>query len=338
MGGDASNRRCIAALWTLVETAAGRAPTDLGDVAAAASATLAQAMGDESYLIVHENCGAIFVDGHLIPLAVDVFAAAKGLAERMQAHGVGEILFDRHVDAADLAHWASGFAAAAEGTPGPTGEARIHVGVRGASSEPVMTLGRQRAATEVGDSRLRAVYLENQLMAVVDERRIAPGIARCVLHGVVESLLLLPGGLEPLTLLQGEPKALRQALHVAIVAVHLARLAGWPESRLGELGAVALLHDVGALLDPARPGEAGMAWLLERGTEDFWLRCAFVSASWRQQAEEGAGEWADLLTLDLVRLAVRHWLGRECAPVEDPELDALARAGAATLGAASGQP
>ncbi len=337
MSRDASNRRCIAALWALVETASGRAPKDLDVVAAAARLALGDAMGDESYLIVHENCGAIFVDGHLIPLAVDVFAAAKGLAEQMQAHGVSEILFDRHVDAEDLAQWSSGFAAAAVGTPGPTGEARIHVGVRGAAAEPVLTLGRQRAVTEAGDSHLRAVYLENQLMAMVDERRIAPGIARCVLHGVVEYLLQLPGGLEPLTLLQGEPKALRQALHVAVVAVHLARLAGWPQSRLGELGAVALLHDVGALLDASRPAEAGLAWMLERGADDFWLRGAFVAASWRQENGALAVDGVELLTLDLVRLAVRHWRDLRGGGAEDPELAALAQAGAATLSAAAGQ-
>ena len=333
MGSDASNRRCIAALWTLLETAGGRASSDLEPAAAAAEDAVSVAMGTESYLIVHENDGGIFVDGHLVSLAVDLFAAARGLVERMRAHGVGEILFDRSVGCEDLMRWARGFAAAPVGMPGPLSEERIHVGLRGPAAEPVLRLGRQQAATEAGGSRLRAVYLESQLMAAVDERMVPPGVARCVLHEVVDSLLSLRGGLEPLTLLQRDPGALRRALHVAIVTVHFGRLAGWPQDRSGELGAMALLHDVGSVVDPSHPAAAGMNWLLDRGTDDFWLRSALVAVGWREV--DGACETGhDLFATDLVRLAVRH-CDAAPAPAMGGLLGLLGEVGAATLAAAA---
>jgi len=90
-----------------------------------------------------------------------------------------------------------------------------------------------------------------------------------------------------------------------VLAVVLARVAGWPDDRLTDLGAAALLHDLGSLLDEARPGPAAFAWLLERGATDLWLRCALVSRHWRDcDADAGVVGGSGLGAAVLVRLAV----------------------------------
>jgi hypothetical protein len=152
----------------------------------------------------------------------------------------------------------------------------------GDDREPRTTVpGRPRHDAESG-SALRSVFVQHCL---IDRLPRLPGIApvacKIVVQAVVERLLSVPGGLEPLMLLQRDEELLQRGTRVAVLAVVLARVAGWPDDRLAELGAAALLHDLGRLLDDARPGPAAFAWLLERGAEDFWLRCALVSRHWR---------------------------------------------------------
>lgn len=301
MSGDEACRRCVAALWALVEAARGGSGEQRQAAAAHALAALCAVRGEQGFTIVHEAAGAIHVDGRLVSLGVDVFTAANGLVRLMQARGIGEILFERGVDVAALLAWADAFAADARSEA-----AAIQVGRRGPQSEPPLQLGRQRATPEAGDSRLRAVFLENQLMAAVEDAPVPPTESRGIVHEVVEHLLATAGGLEPLTLLHKSPGHLRLSLQVAVIAAKMARVCGWPESRLGELAGVALLHDVGALVDPTLPASAGFHWLIERGTSDFWLRCAVVGSAWRRARDPrmtGALGDAELLTVTLVRLA-----------------------------------
>lgn len=336
MGSDTQNRRWVEALWRLVEAGRSRVGAGFDATAQDAAMALQGAMADEEYLILHEDCGRIFVDAHLVSFGVDVFVAAKGLAGRMQARGVGELLFQRGVSSDDLGAWAKAFAS--DGFLVPK-DGRIHVGVRTQASEPTFQLGRRQASAEAGDSRLRAVYLENQLMSMIDERHVPPDVARCVLHGIVDCLLRVDGGLEPLTLLQRVPSALSRALHVAIVTVQMASVGGWPQSHLGQLGAIALMHDIGAVLDPGRSAAASLYWLLDRGTDEFWLRAACVAAGWREPAMGPELGRHDLMATDLVRLAVCHceraFGGLGPADPSSNLLARLAAAGAAALAAAA---
>jgi hypothetical protein len=146
--------------------------------------------------------------------------------------------------------------------------------------EPIAPPGRGECAPAEAHSRLRSVFLQHRLIHVVPP---LPGVdrhtAKVVVEQVVDRLLSLPGGLEPLMLLQRDEALLADGAAVAVLAVVLARAAGWPAPSLSELGAAALLADVGVRLagDDEDPGRAGFLWLLDRGSEDFWLRCALVA-------------------------------------------------------------
>ena len=132
------------------------------------------------------------------------------------------------------------------------------------------------------DGSLRAVFVQHRL---IDGLPALPGIdptlAKAIVAAIVDRMLAVPGGLEPLMLLQRDAAVLQRATVVAVLAVVLARRIGWPDDQLADLGAAALLHDLGAVLAPGRPAAAAFGWLLERPADDFWLRCALVARSWR---------------------------------------------------------
>jgi hypothetical protein len=103
-----------------------------------------------------------------------------------------------------------------------------------------------------------------------------------------------------------------------VYAVLFARAAGWPDARLADHGAAALLHGIGRGLDDTAPARAAFTWLVGRGCADFWLRAALV-------ARHGAGEpLPDGLSVGVstVRLAVaaQQMLARG----ERPHRDGLA--------------
>ncbi len=92
-----------------------------------------------------------------------------------------------------------------------------------------------------------------------------------------KGLLAVPGGMEPLMVLERDPARLAASTGIAVLTVVVARAAGWPVRALADLGAAALLADLGSLLAEEEPGTAGCRWLLDRGVDDFWLRCALVA-------------------------------------------------------------
>lgn len=307
MVGDEVFRRCVSALWTLIGSL--REPTD-EHVDAALSAALDAihtARGDDNYLLLHEVGGALHVSGRMLRIGVDVFAAANGLATLFRDQGVGEVLFDEDADREALEAWAR---SQAGNVRDPAHADLAYVGIhtsRRVVDEAMVPLRRSAPVEEPPDSRLRSTFLQHHLIAAFgSSSSVPPHLARVVIGAVVDRMLGLASGMEPLTLLQRDPALLHRSLHVAVLAVVFARVLGWPEARLADLGGAALLHDVGRALDAAHPGPAGFGWLLERGGEEFWLRSAIVARSWRfehgQQLSD-LGSDGSLLAA-IVRLAV----------------------------------
>ena len=143
---------------------------------------------------------------------------------------------------------------------------------------------RGRVVAEV-DSRLRSVFLQNRLIAGLPRLPGVPlPIVKFVVGQIVDRLLAVPGGMEPLMVLERDPARLAASTGVAVLTVVVARAAGWPGRALADLGAAALLADLGSLLAEEEPGTAGCRWLLDRGVDDFWLRCALVARHARTPA------------------------------------------------------
>jgi hypothetical protein len=313
MVGDATFCNCVAALWALV--GASRAADREVQVAAAQAAwrALQDARGDDTYVMLHEQDGAVHVNGRQLQLGIDVFASALGMASLLRSRGIGEVLFDASVDPASLLAWARAWTLSEDCPTDPEqhlsreGVVGVHASRRAAEIEPTMSLRRRSARPDAVDSRLRSVFLQHHLIAAIPVTGLVPPVlAKVVVEAVVDRLLGIPGGLEPLMLLQKDDALLRSSLHVSVLTVVLARAAGWGEDRLADLGAAALLHELGAILDPNQPGPAGFTWLVERGCEDFWLRSAVVARTWREchgrtAAEVAAGSRA---AAALVRAAV----------------------------------
>lgn len=339
MAGDTTYRNFVGALWSLIGAARDHDGRHVEAAANLAAGAFAAARGDDSYVMLHEQDGAIHVNGRRLALGVDVFAAAHGLASLLHGRGIGEVLFDASVDAAALVAWARCWSAEPALPVDPeaelvrSGAGGVHASRRPEDAGAPAGLRRRSGRREAPDSRLRSVFLLHHLVASVPAGGLLPPTpAKVVVEAVAERLLGIDGGLDPLLLLQRDDALLRRSLHVAVVAAAVARAAGFDESRLADIGAAALLHDVGAVIDPAQPAASGFRWLLARGGDDFWLRCAIVARTWRE--EHGAA----VERLDpgsavpaLVRLAVameREWCVAPAAPSIAQPLRRAAAAGA----------
>ncbi len=153
--------------------------------------------------------------------------------------------------------------------------------------EPIASLLPTERVAADADSRLRSVFLQHRLVAGMPRwPGLPPTVAQFVIEQIAEHLLAVPGGLEPLMMLEREQPLLVRSTSIAVLAVSLARAGGWPAGQLAELGASALLHDVGSVLGDGASGRAGFQWLSSRGSSEFWLRCALVA----RHARAGAGE------------------------------------------------
>jgi hypothetical protein len=154
--------------------------------------------------------------------------------------------------------------------------------------EQIAPVRRQTRAHADADSRLRSVFLLHQLIAGLPAiPGVAPPTAKFVVEQIVERLLGVPDGLEPLMLLQRDASLLSRSTVTAVVAVVLARAGGWPEDSLADLGAAALLSELGTVLDDSAPGVAGFTWLLDQGCADFWLRAAMIARLARDPLADG---------------------------------------------------
>ncbi|MFK7738942.1 MAG: hypothetical protein AB8H80_01365 [Planctomycetota bacterium] len=171
-----------------------------------------------------------------------------------------------------------------------------------APSEPSSSPDAERPVA----SRLTAMFVQQRLLAAAatmpTELGIDPASSRLVLAAIVDRLLAMHGGQEAVMMLQDDEELLRRSVALAVLVTMLARRAGWPSERLVDVGAVALLHDVGCALDPQRPGPAAFRWLLRCGQDDFWLRCAIVARAWHDPNRR-RDEGDELLTVKLLRAA-----------------------------------
>jgi hypothetical protein len=289
---------CLETLADLLGAAAGGDSAGLRRLAPVLAADLA-ATG------VPLRCG-----GGADPAPTPASSSRQGLLQCLSRRGVAELELSPSVTSDALLEFAR--LITAPGVPGAMMPSAWPAGVvvRGApqlvGNEPCTTVPFcPRHDAEPG-SALRSVFVQHRL---IDRLPRLPGIApvacKVVVQAVVERLLSVTGGLEPLMLLERDEERLQRGTRVAVLAVVLARVAGWPDDRLADLGAAALLHDLGSLLDEARPGPAAFAWLLERGADDLWLRCALVSRHWREcQADADGLGGNELGAAVLVRLAV----------------------------------
>lgn len=154
--------------------------------------------------------------------------------------------------------------------------------------EQIAPVRRQTRAHADADSRLRSVFLLHQLIAGLPRiPGVSPPTGKFVVEQIVERLLGVPDGLEPLMLLQRDAALLSRSTVTAVIAVVLARAGGWPEDSLSDLGAAALLSELGSVLDDSAPGVAGFTWLLEQGSADFWLRAAMIARLARDPCADG---------------------------------------------------
>lgn len=147
-----------------------------------------------------------------------------------------------------------------------------------ASDDLIGAPRRADRVTPPADSRLHSVFLQHRLIGRLEPLPgIAPAAAKFVVEQIVDRLLALPGGTEPLMLLDRDGALLADGTAVAVLAVAIARAAGWPASSLPDLGASALLARLGHVLDADDPARAAFRWFLERPAADVWLRCALVA-------------------------------------------------------------
>ncbi len=315
MIGDEVYRHCVTSLWALIGSVRldpGAASADARRALSDALAAVHAALGTERFLMLQEVGGVLHVNGHMLPMSVDVFAAANGIATLFREHSVGEVMFDEAIDEPALLCWAGAQAAASRGgKDGPMAPFGNLLGTAGVTTslrdvDRPVPLERHAVADEAPDSRLRSIFLQHHLIVALGSSSwMPPHQAKVAIAGVVDRMLGLAGGMEPLMLLQRDDVLLYRSLHVAVLAVAFARVAGWPDERLPDLGGAALLHDVGAAIDPDRPGPAGTGWLLERGLDEFWLLSAVVAGAWRRPHGSSLADLGpnDSLAAAIVRVA-----------------------------------
>ncbi|MFN3244467.1 MAG: hypothetical protein ACE37K_23375 [Planctomycetota bacterium] len=292
----------VVSLWSLLEACRAGSEEEQREAAATAAMVVQDHVGERS-LTLELRDSVLVIDDFPAVSGVDTFAATHGLLGFLRDAGVQWVRFARDVDADALRAWAAHVVVGDAPTAWPAG---VEVRLR---CEPTSTdLVRPqapRAAIDVPDSRLRSVFLQHRLIAGLP--RIAgvdAATAKLVIQGVVDRLLQVEGGLEPLMLLQEDESVLQRSTAVAVLTVVIARCAGWPLEQLADVGAAGLLHDLGSVLDERAPGTAAFRWLLDCGDDDFWLRSALCARRWRDGEQAMADPAGPLAIIAIVRLAV----------------------------------
>ncbi|MCA8978348.1 MAG: hypothetical protein KDC98_26705 [Planctomycetes bacterium] len=286
---DERYRACVRALWTLVEVLRDGSEAQVEAALARALEAVNVARGRDNYLLLHEVDGALHLSGRRMPIGVDMFLPAQGLVSLLREHDIGEVLFDQSVDHEAIRQWARGWGNAA---PAAAVDPASHGADAVVAADPPVRPQTAASGAAGADSQLRSTFLQHQLIAAFTSGCvIPPHIGKVTLAAVVDRLLMLDGGTEPLTLLHRGESLLQRSLHVAVFGVVFARALGWPEGQLADFGSAALLHDIGCVIDPARPAIAAFRWLLERGRDRFWLQAALVARTWR---DDHGSRFADL--------------------------------------------
>ena len=292
----------VVALWSVLE--ACRAGSERDQQHAVQEACRVVRHRSSGAALVVELQGAVLaVDGIPVGSGADSFAPTHGLIRFLRDARIARVAIVPNVEAEDMLQWAQHILADREPQEWPRA---IAVELRPAHGVAEANMPGRTARESVGasDSRLQSVFLQHRLIASLPAiAGVEPAIAKLVIEGVVDRLLRIDGGLEPLMLLQHDESVLRRGTAIAVLAVVFARRAGWPLAKLADLGAAGLLHDLGSMLDPDRPGPAAFRWLLQRGDDDFWLRCALCARRWRERGRARAEQQGPLAVVALIRLA-----------------------------------
>lgn len=294
----------IVPIWSLLEACRTGTTSEQELAATSAAAVVAQHACAQGTLTLDVLGSLLSIDGYPAVSSADTFAATHGLLQFLRDAGVQRVQFGGDVQPSALHQWAVQVVAATTPASWPVG---IEVQVR---HDPlvadVMTpQPPSKSRADACDSRLRSVFLQHRLIAGLPAiEGVDAMVAKLVIQGVVDRLLQVPGGLEPLMLLQQDEELLQRSTAVAVLAVVIARSAGWSVEQLADIGAAALLHDVGAMLDADAPARAAFHWLLERGNEDFWLRSALIARRWRDGQQSVADPAGPLAVVGVVRLAI----------------------------------
>lgn len=293
----------VVSLWSLLE--ACRAGSDGEQQRAAYNAKVAvRDLGSlESRLTLELVDSLLIIDGFPAASGIDTFAATHGLLGFLRDASIACVAFATNVEADSLLVWAKRVIAVTVPGEWPDGiEVQLRYEVD--SADVMVSQPRSKPVIESPDSQLRSMFLQHRLIAGLPAiAGVDVMTAKLAIQGVVDRLLRIDGGLEPLMLLQQDEDLLRRSTAVAVLAVVFARRAGWPVEQLAELGAAALLHDLGSILNPASPGPAAFRWLLERGNEDFWLQSALIARRWRDGLVASADPAGPLAVITIVRLA-----------------------------------
>lgn len=313
----------VVSLWSLLE--ACRAGSDAEQQQAARNAEVAvrdrssfEKGRADSRLTLELVDSLLIVDGFPAVSGVDTFAATHGLLGFLRDASIACVAFSTNVEADSLLIWAKHVFAVTVPDEWPDG---IEVQLRCAVDSPdvMAPQPRSKPVIESPDSQLRSVFLQHRLIAGLPAiAGVDAMTAKLAIQGVVDRLLRIDGGLEPLMLLQQDEDLLRRSTAVSVLAVVFARRAGWPVEQLADLGAAALLHDLGSILNPSSPGRAAFGWLLERGNEDFWLRSALIARRWRDGLVASTDPAGPLAVITIVRLAAVAY-DRGAAGVDEVE-------------------
>jgi len=281
MTSDSRHRDMIGALWSLTGAVAAGDAKELAWRSEAAMVAIAAARGGDSFILLHEQDGALHVNGRQLRLAMGVFPAAHGLVQAFRRAGVRELLLDQGLESAGLLDLVRSLVAGDPVGAGAPGSQFQTEGAAGLPADldlpPVPRASRSAVATG-----LPSMFLQHQLMAAIPrDWLLSPHASKSVLQAVGDRLLQTSAGLEALELLQRDPERLAAGLRAALLCVVFLRAAGWPAESLAEHGVVALLADLPVPDQGAGPESSAFFWLLRRGSEDLWLRSALVAQAWR---------------------------------------------------------
>jgi len=315
----------VVSLWSLLEACRADQMGGLLESARAAQRAVRAAAGAEGVLSLEVVDQRLVVEGSPVVHSVDTFAATQGLMSLLGAAGVQRVQFAADVDADSLAVWGRIVADRQDQPEWPAGVVVTRLS-ESPSNEVVSPQSPPRAVERDEDSRLRSVFLQHRLIACLPPiEGVDSMAAKSVVERVVDRLLQVPGGLEPLMLLQQDEDLLRRSIAVSVLTVVFAGRMGWPVELLADIGAAGLLHDLGAIVDRSGSDAAAFQWLLNHGEDDFWLRCALVARRWRDQDAASADLAGPLGVISVVRMAVAFYRDSQAG------LDALEARGAAPV-------
>src|SRR5690606_28469046 len=227
----------VVSLWSLLEACRVGSDVEQQQAKRAAQRSVCEQGSADGNLTLELIDAQLTVDGLSAVSVMDTFAAAQGVQAFFEAAAIARVQVAVDVAADALLDWARLVAATCEPQAWPEGievQRRCAVG----AADVMAPQRRSRPSSEEPDSRLRSVFLQHRLIPGLPSiAGVSAATAKLVIQGVVDRLLQVPGGLEPLMLLQQDEALLRRSTAVAVLSVVFARRVGWPVEKLADLGA-----------------------------------------------------------------------------------------------------